>query len=183
MLNSHLNKTDVIYSEIPTTKMDYEAYYFYTVEGGILMLLNIPIAIVILITPNLRCQKEFVIFAFCMLFDAIFGFTYFYAGIFRLIIYYTEMCKYIIILKSGWMFSLYHFFHTVRCLYMYLNWDVPTVLYIYDNSFKNFKLYSIFIVFYPRFSEKKNTFDLLKNYRLCRRALTCFHLIKNANPR
>ena len=63
-------------------------------EGLLLVLLNIPITMIIFSTPTLRVQKEFIIFAFSMVFDAIFGFTYFYCGVFRLYFYYTEKCEF-----------------------------------------------------------------------------------------
>lgn len=81
------------YTNITTASMDYVAYYLYVGEGLLLMVLNIPIAFIIFATPNLRIQKEFIIFAFSMIFDAIFGFSYLYCGVFRLIFYYNEKCK------------------------------------------------------------------------------------------
>lgn len=83
-----------IYSNVSTDTMDYVSYYFYVVEGLILMLLNIPIAMIIFMNSNLRCQKEFIIFAFSMVFDAIFGFSYLYCGVFRLLFYYNEKCRF-----------------------------------------------------------------------------------------
>ena len=82
-----------IYSNTSTATMAYVTYYIYVGEGLLLMLLNFPLALLIFLTPVLRTQKEFIIFACSMIFDGIFGFTYFYCGVFRLIVFYTDKCK------------------------------------------------------------------------------------------
>jgi hypothetical protein len=82
-----------MYQNLSASSIDYVHYYVYSIEGLLLLLLNLPLAVVIFINNELRDQKEYVLFALSMIFDAIFGFTYLYAGIFRLLIYYTDNCK------------------------------------------------------------------------------------------
>lgn len=82
-----------MYSNISTSTIDYIQYYTYSIEGAVLIMLNLPLALIVFLNKRLREQKEYVMFALTMIFDVIFGFTYLYAGVFRLVIYYTEQCK------------------------------------------------------------------------------------------
>ena len=81
-------------SNLSANSIDYVQYYIYSAEGLILILLNLPLALIVLLNKRLREQKEYVMFALTMIFDVVFGFTYLYAGVFRLQIYYAEQCKF-----------------------------------------------------------------------------------------
>lgn len=82
-----------VYSNRTTASLDVGSYYAYVIEGAILLFFNLFLALVIIITKRLRSQKEYIIIASNMLFDAAFGLAYFIAGIYRLHIYYTETRK------------------------------------------------------------------------------------------
>ena len=74
--------------------MDVGTYYMYFIEGFILIVFNGILAVSIFSHRTLRSQKEYIIFAANMIFDAIFGLTYFSAGVYRLFfVYYVEKCK------------------------------------------------------------------------------------------
>uniref|UniRef100_A0AC34PVT2 G-protein coupled receptors family 1 profile domain-containing protein n=1 Tax=Panagrolaimus sp. JU765 TaxID=591449 RepID=A0AC34PVT2_9BILA len=62
--------------------------YLYTIDGFILMFVDIILVSLIYITKGLRNQKEFVIFAGNMIYDAAFGLQYFLAGSRRLMLVY-----------------------------------------------------------------------------------------------
>lgn len=82
-----------LHPKIPTSSLDIGSYYAYVIEGLILIAFNGILAASIFATV-LRSQKEYIIFATNMLFDAIFGLTYFSAGLYRMVfIYYKEECK------------------------------------------------------------------------------------------
>uniref|UniRef100_A0A914CTS5 Uncharacterized protein n=1 Tax=Acrobeloides nanus TaxID=290746 RepID=A0A914CTS5_9BILA len=83
----------VVYSNTTTASLFVGTYYAYVVEGAILLFFNLYLALVIFFTKRLRSQKEYVVIASNMMFDAIFGLGYFIAGIYRLQIYYTEQCN------------------------------------------------------------------------------------------
>jgi hypothetical protein len=83
----------IVYSNTTTASLDAGSYYAYIVEGAILLFFNLYLALVILFTKRLRSEKEYVVIASNMMFDAAFGLAYLSAGISRLHIYYTEECN------------------------------------------------------------------------------------------
>ena len=67
--------------------------YIDVIEGGILVLLNFYLAIVILLSEKLRSQKEYVLIALNMVFDGFFGMAYLLDGLYYLQVHYTHECK------------------------------------------------------------------------------------------
>uniref|UniRef100_A0A914DBJ8 Uncharacterized protein n=1 Tax=Acrobeloides nanus TaxID=290746 RepID=A0A914DBJ8_9BILA len=63
----------VIYSNTTTASLFVGSYYAYVVEGAILLFFNLYLALVIFFTKRLRSQKEYVVIASNMMFDATFG--------------------------------------------------------------------------------------------------------------
>ena len=107
-----------IYSNVSTSTMDIGSYYMYFIEGLILIVVNVILATAIFVHKSLRSQKEYIVFATNMIFDAIFGLAYCTAGIYKLFfIYYREECKLIkydypppnfsVNIKMGWGLSGY----------------------------------------------------------------------------
>ncbi|KAE9548486.1 hypothetical protein FO519_008302 [Halicephalobus sp. NKZ332] len=91
------------YTNILTSTLDATTVWLYVVEGSILLVFNGIFGMLILTNKKLSCQKEFVLFAINMFFDALFGSAYFVAGIYNLTLYYNE--KYF-----PWKTRLYCFF-------------------------------------------------------------------------
>ena len=83
----------IVYSNQTTASLDAVSFYLFVIEGGILVILNSYLALVIFLTTNLRNQKEYLIIASNMSLDAALGLAYFLAGSNNLRIYYNEECK------------------------------------------------------------------------------------------
>jgi hypothetical protein len=85
--------SSIVYSNQTTASLDVVSFYLFVIEGGIVFVLNSYLALVIFLTKSLRNQKEYIIIASNMSFDAALGLVYFLAGSSDLRIYYTEECK------------------------------------------------------------------------------------------
>lgn len=82
------------FTSLPTSSMNKTALYIYVVDGFILMASNLILILFIYSIKQLRQQKEYIIFAGNMIYDAFFGFQYFLAGIRRMGIFYgNNYCK------------------------------------------------------------------------------------------
>ena len=83
-----------IYSNISTSSMDYVSYYMYIVEGYMLFVINLLLALIIVRRKKLRSQKEYIIYLGNVLYDSFYGLGYAVAGTFRISIFLTETCKF-----------------------------------------------------------------------------------------
>lgn len=85
---------EIIYSNRSTLTIDMVSSYFCLIEGSIIFLLNIALTVLILKVRSLSSQKEFVLFAVNMFFDAIFGIAYILAGLNSILLYTGGSCKF-----------------------------------------------------------------------------------------
>ena len=82
----------VIYSNRSTQTIDMVSSYFCVIEGSIIFVCNTALALLILKIRSLSAQKEFLLFAVNMFFDALFGIAYILAGANSFYLYKTEQC-------------------------------------------------------------------------------------------
>uniref|UniRef100_A0A7E4ZYL9 G_PROTEIN_RECEP_F1_2 domain-containing protein n=1 Tax=Panagrellus redivivus TaxID=6233 RepID=A0A7E4ZYL9_PANRE len=68
---------------------DLTPYYLYIIEGSVIIFLSASLATVILVTPRFVKQKEYVLLAINVLFDAVFGLQYLLEGNYLLGVYTT----------------------------------------------------------------------------------------------
>uniref|UniRef100_A0A7E4VVA9 G_PROTEIN_RECEP_F1_2 domain-containing protein n=1 Tax=Panagrellus redivivus TaxID=6233 RepID=A0A7E4VVA9_PANRE len=69
-----------ISSNIPSTK-DTAPFYLYIIEGSIITVFSTAMTLIILLTPKFFRQKEYMLLAFNVMFDAFFGLQYLLSGI------------------------------------------------------------------------------------------------------
>ena len=81
------------YTDTLTSTLDATTVWLYVIEGSILLLFNGIFGLMILSNKKLAIQKEFILFAINMLYDALFGSAYLVAGIYNLTLYYNEKCS------------------------------------------------------------------------------------------
>ena len=87
------NLGETYYSNITMSTLNIVCSYVDATEGGILVLFNFYLAIVIFLSEKLRSQKEYVLIALTIVFDGFFVMAYFLDCLYYLQVYYTHECK------------------------------------------------------------------------------------------
>ncbi len=86
MANQYINRSDGQMEQVMSqTAVDAAVLEFilYAIEGGFLVLCNVPIVLVIYLNSMLRSQKEYIIVASLAFADGLYGLAFLVAGILR----------------------------------------------------------------------------------------------------
>ncbi|GMS83334.1 hypothetical protein PENTCL1PPCAC_5509, partial [Pristionchus entomophagus] len=89
--------------------MDRLNYQLYIIGGTCITVFNLALGLIIICQKSIRQQKEYLIYAGCMLFDVIFGLTYLSSGAYRLKLAY-ENAQYPMTTKFGCIMTVHNFF-------------------------------------------------------------------------